>query len=31
VIDWVPSSIRVSEDAEDVRVIGCGVAEAEGV
>ena len=25
------SSINVSEDAEEVRVIGCGVADAEGV
>lgn len=27
----MPSSINVSEDAEEVRVIGCGVADAAGV
>ena len=27
----MPSSINVSEDAEEVRVIDCGVADAEGV
>ena len=28
---WVPSSIRVSEEAEEVRAIDCGVVDAEGV
>lgn len=28
---WIGSSIKVSEDAEEESVIGCGVVDAEGV